>query len=167
MASGLSWTKSNCWRNCQSAAGLWATGRQPESCRISRSADVACMTGQVCKALCCGDREAGREGAESGAGGVAGEGICYFRPDRPGGVPRQEGKRGMGQSNTGFLDRNQFWRISPPGGRTGESMSTAAASIWRSRWKPRTTTPAKEQTPAMAQGITNRALKLEELLGVF
>jgi len=53
--------KNNCWRDCQSAAGLWTTGRQTESSRISKSADVACMTGQACKALCCADKRAGSD----------------------------------------------------------------------------------------------------------
>ena len=52
-------TRRGCWQGCQSAAALWAIGRQRESCRISRSGDVACTTGQACKALCCGDRKAG------------------------------------------------------------------------------------------------------------
>jgi hypothetical protein len=57
----VSLTRRACWQGCQSAAALWAIGKQRESCRISRSADGACTTGQVCKALCCGDREAGSE----------------------------------------------------------------------------------------------------------
>ena len=65
--------------------------------RLSNCGLVGCQLGVgTCKALCCGDREAGREGAESGAGGVAGEGICYFRPDRPGGVGPAGRKAGDG-----------------------------------------------------------------------
>ncbi len=48
-------------RCCQSAVGRWATGRQAESSRISRSGNVACMTGQASKALCCADKKAGSE----------------------------------------------------------------------------------------------------------
>jgi hypothetical protein len=50
--------KTTCWRDCQSAAGLWVTGRQAGFSRISKSADVACMIGRACKALCCAAKKA-------------------------------------------------------------------------------------------------------------
>jgi hypothetical protein len=63
--------------------------------RLSNCGLVGCQLGVgTGKALYCAGREAGREGAESGAGGMDGEGICYFWPDRPGGVRAAGGKQG-------------------------------------------------------------------------
>jgi hypothetical protein len=50
--SKVSLTKSDCWKSCPSAAGLWAIGRPRELFRISKSAGGACTTGQAFKAPC-------------------------------------------------------------------------------------------------------------------